>query len=160
MTVDHRYSIDYRNNFFFPLSRDELWKVASIVGLYERWWPWMRDVRLYGTNIEEGSVMEFVIATPLPYRMQVKVDFERVISGEEVHARVEGDLDGTAHVLLREDRDGTVVSLFWRVEMKQRGMRTLARLARPLVRRSHDWAVGTALRGFRKHLSRLDESAG
>lgn len=157
--MDQRYSIDYRRNYFFPLDRPDLWTVANLVGLYERWWPWMRDVCLYGTEIAEGSSLSFVIATPLPYRMNVTVDFERVVPGEEIHARVSGDLDGTAHVLLTDAEGGTVASLFWRLEMKQRGMRAMARFARPLVRRSHDWAVAIALRGFRDHLARLDETS-
>jgi hypothetical protein len=155
--MDPRYTIDYRRNYFFPLERPELWTVANLVGMYERWWPWMRDVCLYGTEIDEGSSLEFVIATPLPYKMRVAVDFERVIPGEEIHARVRGDLDGTAHVLLTDAESGTVASLFWRVELKQRGMRTMTRFARPIVRKSHDWAVAIALRGFRDHLSRLGE---
>jgi hypothetical protein len=157
--MDPRYSIDYRRNYFFPLGRAELWTVANLVGMYERWWPWMREVCLYGTEIDEGASLEFVIATPLPYKMRVAVHFERVIPGEELHARVRGDLDGTAHVLLTEAANGTIVSLFWRVEMRQRGIRTMTRFARPLVRRSHDWAVAIALRGFRDHLARLNESA-
>ena len=157
--MDERYSIDYRNNYFFPLGRDELWTVANVVGMYEKWWPWMRDVCLYGTSIEEGSSLDFVIATPLPYKMRVTVHFERVVPAEEVHARVTGDLDGTAHVLLREVEQGTMATLFWRVEMKQRGMRALTRFAKPVVRRSHDWAVGVSLRGFRDHLAQAGETA-
>jgi hypothetical protein len=156
--MDQRYSIDYRRNYYFPLDRAELWTVANLVGMYERWWPWMREVCLYGTEIDEGSILEFVIATPLPYKMRVSVAFERVIPGEELHASVQGDLEGTAHVLLTEASNGTIVSLFWRIEMKQRGVRTMTRFARPLVRRSHDWAVAIALRGFRDHLARLGEA--
>ena len=156
--MDPRYSIDYRRNYFFPLDRAELWTVANLVGMYERWWPWMREVCLYGTEIDEGSTLEFVIATPLPYKMRVSVAFERVVPGEELHASVKGDLEGTAHVLLTETTNGTIVSLFWRVEMKQRGVRAMTRFARPLVRRSHDWAVAIALRGFRDHLARLGEA--
>ena len=54
--MDQRYSIDYRRNYFFPLDRPDLWTVANLVGLYERWWPWMREVCLYGTEIAEGSI--------------------------------------------------------------------------------------------------------
>jgi hypothetical protein len=152
--MDQRYALDYRRNYFFPMERADLWTVANLVGLYETWWPWMREVCLYGTEIAEGSSLEFVIASPLPYKMRVVVDFERVVAGEEVHARVRGDLEGTAHVLLSEAEGGTIASLFWRVEPRQRGMRTMTRFARPIVRRSHDWAVGVALKGFRDHIER------
>ena len=145
------YVVDYRGRFNLPLAPGEAWAYLQETHLYERWWPWMRDLVVEGGGIEEGTSFSFRVVSPLPYRMRLKV--EVLEAGPlRASAAITGDLDGTGDLEISAAPDGSVVALHWDVEIKHGQMRIAARLARPLLRWGQTWAIESALRGFLRHV--------
>jgi hypothetical protein len=109
----------------------------------------MRDLKTSGVGLEPGASFAFVVVSPLPYRMRMKVTVEDSSRPDWLHAHVEGDLQGEASLdLLSEPGDVTLATLAWEVEVMDRALRIGSRVARPLIQWGQDWAVGLALERF------------
>jgi hypothetical protein len=122
---------------------------------FERWCGGLGKVRIVGDGLRRGSVLRGSVAPPVPYRMQLWVDLRRCLPERLIDAAVHGDLEGTAHVVLKPEGGGTSVDVVWRVEMMQRPMRLAARVAYPFLRWGHDRVVEATIRGFRAHVDEL-----
>jgi carbon monoxide dehydrogenase subunit G len=145
------YLIDYRGTFDLPLTPDDAWAFLQRTDLYERWWPWMRDLAVNGDRISPGTDLRFRVVSPLPYRMALRVEIEDV-QARRAAALVHGDLEGTGAIVIAPGPRGSTVSLGWTVEIKHPQMRIAARVARPLLRWGQTWAIQSALRGFLRHV--------
>ena len=148
------YTVRYRRTHIFEASPAEVWRVVERPDLFVRMWPWMKQPNLKAEAIELGSRLEFTIDPPFPYRMQVEARFTKVVSQEAVEADIVGDLEGVASALFAKHPRGTRADVTWTVELKQKRMRTVARVARPVLVQGHNWAVRVALRGFKRQLQR------
>ena len=146
------YDVSYCGSHRFDASPQELWDELGRVDRFEDWWPWMRDVRLQGTALAPGSVISFGIDPPVPLEMTISV---AVTASEEpnwLEGDVSGDLSGTARLELVEQGDHSICTVSWDVEIANRGIRRVIKVARPMLLWAQRWAVEIALHGFRSHL--------
>jgi len=146
--------ITYRRAFPFAVAPDELWSRLEETDQFERWWPWLSDLRLEGDGLVTGSVLTGVVTPPLPYRMPIRVQLDRCERPLAVDATVGGDLTGEAHLRLRPVPDGTVAEVSWSVEMRQPAMRLADRFGHPLLQWGHDRVVAMTVSGFRRRIER------
>jgi len=150
MTSQHDFS--YKGTFGFDAAPEKLWSSLERVDLFETWWPWMRDVRLEGEVLSPGSVLTFRIVPPVPYRMSIEVEVTESDPGRLLLGRVTGDLRGWGRLDFSPAGRGTVVVTTWDVEVSNAAIRTVMRIARPLLLWAQQWAVESSLRGFRRYL--------
>ncbi|HET7481363.1 MAG TPA: SRPBCC family protein [Actinomycetota bacterium] len=141
------YVVDYRGTFEIPLPTEESWSLLQATERYEKWWPWMRDLRIDGDGLARDSTFSFRVVSPLPYRMRLRVSVTEVAE-RGATATIDGDLKGSGGIELDETGSGTSVTLRWRVEVVHPQMRVAARIARPVLRWGQTWAIQAALRGF------------
>ena len=143
----------YEGTFGFDATPDELWDSLQRVDLFESWWPWMRDVTVQGEPLTPGSVLDFRIDPPVPYRMTIAVEVTEAEPGVRLSGRVSGDLRGWGHLEFRPDGDGSSVVTTWEVEIDNPAIGAVIRIARPILLWAQRWAVESSLRGFRRYLS-------
>ena len=121
--------IDYRGSFDFELPPEAMWDVLEHTERFESWWGWLHELRRDGGTLQAGSGLYGVVSPPVPYEMRVRVVLDRCVRPERIDAHVEGDLEGSAGLLLEPRGDGSRATVSWTIEMKQRPMRLAARLA-------------------------------
>ena len=147
------YVIDYHGTFELPAPPGDIWATVEDMDRYESWWGWLREFRIQGGGLVTGAVLHGVIVPPLPYRMRLRVELLECIPARRVDARVHGDLEGSARLLLEPYGGGTRASVEWTIEMMQRRMRLAALVGHPLLRWGHDRVVDATVVGFRRHLA-------
>lgn len=136
----------------FSLPPNELWIELTDAHRFERWWSWLRDLRLEPDRVETGTTMTFSIVSPLPYQMHCVVDFVEVVDHQRIRTVVAGDLRGWADLEIEPRDGGSEIVLEWELEPTQTPMRLLVRAARPLIMRTKDWAIDIALNAFRRNV--------
>lgn len=148
------YRFKLRQEFRFrDLSAEFLWAKLCERERFGDWWPWMRDLKSRGKDLEPGAGFDFTVVSPLPYKMRLDVEIVDSTRPDLIDARVTGDLEGEAGIeLIEESTDVTLAIVHWDVEVRDRAMRVGARVARPLIRWGQDWALRVALERFRSHL--------
>jgi uncharacterized protein YndB with AHSA1/START domain len=144
--------IAYRHGYRFGLTPDQLWDRIEQTDQFERWWPWLSDCRLEGDGLSAGSVLYGVVAPPLPYRMHLRIQFDRCERPHAIDATVGGDLTGDAHLRLRPDGDGAWAEVAWNVEMQQPAMRLANRYGHPVLQWGHDRVVEMTVESFRRRI--------
>ncbi len=144
--------IEFRDQFRFAVPPDVVWGTIERTDNFERWWGWLGDFHLDGPGLQPGSVLVGVVSPPLPYSMRVQVVLEDCVKPESIDAAVHGDLEGTAHLTLAPDHDGTLATVTWTIEMMQRTMRLADRVAHPLLRWGHDRVVDATVASFRHNV--------
>jgi carbon monoxide dehydrogenase subunit G len=147
--------IDYRGTFDFDLPPEAMWNALEHSERFEGWWSWLHEFDLDGDGLQAGSVLRGVVSPPVPYEMRIRVVLDRCVRPQRIVASVEGDLRGTAQLLLERCGDGTRADVAWTVEMRQRSMRMAARLASPLLRWGHDRVVEATVNGFRRNITAI-----
>jgi hypothetical protein len=80
----------------------------------------------------------------LPYHLRTRSTIVRLEPPHVVAGEVEGDLRGYGEWTLTAAGGGTHVRFDWRVHADRRLLRILMPVLRPLLRRSHDWAIARA----------------
>ncbi len=128
-----------------------MWTSLKRTDLFEDWWAWIRDVRLDGAALSEGSTISFTIDPPIHYRLKISVDVLEAEEGRFLRGKVRGDLVGDATFELQGDKTSDV-RVMWDVEIKSPVIRPVIVIARPILLRAQVWAVDVALRGFRRYL--------
>lgn len=147
------YDVSYRGSHDFAATPERLWQELARVDQFERWWPWMRDVRLDGAALEPGSRISFRVVPPVPFTMRIAVDVIDSNEPEWIEGAVSGDLSGSARLELRPRGAGSVCDVAWDVELADPKVRRIVHVARPVLLWAQRWAVEIALHGFRSHLS-------
>jgi carbon monoxide dehydrogenase subunit G len=145
--------IEYRGAHDFRCTPAQLWDAIEEFEQFEGWWPWLRDFRLEGGELRDGSVLYGVVVPPLPYRMRVQVRLTNCRRPQSIEAVVGGDLSGPARLELRPVPTGTRVSATWSLEMMQAPMRLASRFAHPLLEWGHERVVEVTVARFRRHLA-------
>ncbi len=148
------YDVSYRGAHDFDALPTDLWEELARVDQFERWWPWMREVRLEGSALQPGSRISFRVVPPVRFEMQIAVDVTSSKQPEWIEGSVSGDLLGTARLELRAEGTGSVCEVAWDVEIADPKMRRVIHVARPILLWAQRWAVEIALHGFRSHLRR------
>jgi hypothetical protein len=147
-----RYVIDYDGLFRFDAPSDAVWATITELDQFERWWSWLGHLTVDGDGLTPGTVLRGTVSPPLPYRMNVRVELERCIPAQLIDAVVHGDLEGDAHLYLRNSDRGTDAAVAWHLEMMQRPMRSFALFGYPILRWGHDMVVDATVRAFRARL--------
>ncbi len=145
--------IDFHRSYRFPVPPAVVWSSIEDVEDFPAWWGWLGHFRVQGNGLKAGSVLEGTVTPPLPYRMHVQVTLDRSQPPQRIEATVRGDLAGDALLRLTPTDDGSEVEVAWTIEMRQRAMRAVARVAHPLLRWGHDRVVEATVAGFRQHLA-------
>lgn len=147
------YVIDFHRSYRFPVPPAGVWRLLEDVEDFPNWWGWLGHFRVVGDGLKAGSVLDGTVTPPLPYRMHVEVTLDRCQPTERIEATVSGDLTGDALLTLVPEDTGSEVAVAWTIEMRQRAMRAVARVAHPLLRWGHDRVVEATVAGFRQHLA-------
>jgi hypothetical protein len=138
ITTEHCYDL--------PIGRDAVWALISDVGAYQGWWSWLRKFDAAG--LVAGAEWRCEVQPPLPYPVRFRVHIDRVTAPGVVHARVEGDVVGTATLTLDETRDGCTARLSSSLAPGNAVLRLVSRLAAPVARFGHDWVLDSGARQF------------
>jgi uncharacterized protein YndB with AHSA1/START domain len=148
------YVIDFHRTYRFPVPPAAVWSSIEDVEHYPAWWGgWLGHFRVSGDGLKAGSVLDGTVSPPLPYRMHVQVTLDQYRPPERIEATVGGDLTGDALLVVTRAGTGSAVEVAWTIEMRQRAMRAVARVAYPLLRWGHDRVVEATVAGFRQHLA-------
>jgi uncharacterized protein YndB with AHSA1/START domain len=138
----------FDRHFAFEVAADELWATMVQTERYPAWWSWLRE---FDGALEEGSAARCVIRAPLPYSLRFTIEVTRVVPEEWVVTRVHGDLEGPASLELSPDGAGrSIARLQWELELRDRALRTVAKLGRPAMVWAHDRVVEVGLREFER----------
>jgi hypothetical protein len=138
---DRRYHV--------PADPATVWHALARTGDYPTWWPWLRQFDAVG--LLEGDEWRCTIRPPLPYLLRFRLTIGAVAPTSSVEARLHGDIVGTARIdLVPTGPAGasTELRLTAALAPGSRAFAALARLARPLVTRGHDWVLDTGARQF------------
>ena len=138
----------FERTWELDVTPEHFWATISRTDEYRRWWPWLR--RFEGDDLLDGAMWVAVIQSPLPYVLRVQVVFDEVVPEERLEARVTGDLEGRARLVLAPSGTGSSVEVSWDMKPRSRAMQIAARVARPLVRWSHEWVLARGLEQFRR----------
>ena len=139
-----RFETDRR--YELPLTPTELWAVLAHVDRYQSWWPWLR--RFEARALADHEVWACLVQPPLPYSVGFDLHLDEVRAPTRVRASVTGDVVGEAVLDIAEHPGGSAARLRSSLEPGNGFLRTVARLAAPVVRYGHDWVLDTGARGF------------
>jgi hypothetical protein len=148
------YVFEHAATFTFAAAPEQVWAVLERFDALAATWPWLRDLRIDGTGLRQGTVVRGVVAPPLPYRMRLVVVLDDCTPRRCINASVHGDLEGTARIAFDGDDSETRADARWTIEMKQPSMRVASRLAPQVLRWGHDRVVAATVNGLRKYLDK------
>lgn len=147
------YVVEYAATFTFASTPERVWAVLERFETLATTWTWLRELRVDGSGLQNGTVLHGFVVPPLPYRMRLDVVLDDCASSERIDASVHGDLEGSAHIEFNGDGSETHASVRWTIEMMQPSMRIAARFAPRLLRWGHDRVVTATVNGLRRHLA-------
>ena len=130
----------------FAVAPETLWEAIADTTNYQRWWPWLKTFE--EESLAVGDVWRCVVRPPLPYTVRFSIRLDEVVQPSLVAATVHGDISGVARVEVAADGDGSAVRLTSRLAPSSRVFGIVAGIARPIVRRGHDWVLDTGARQF------------
>ena len=139
----------FDRTWHFAVTPDELWDVVTRTDDFPTWWTWLRAFESPG--IHAGAEAQCVIQAPLPYALRLRIEVERARRPSTIETYVRGDLDGPARLDIAPDGDGSSARLSWALEVRDRMLRQLSRVARPVMVWAHDRVVATGVEQFRRH---------
>jgi uncharacterized protein YndB with AHSA1/START domain len=130
----------------FAVGPDELWAAIAETTEYQRWWPWLTAFDADG--LRPGGVWRCAVRPPLPYTLRFSILLDEVVQPSLLTATVRGDIAGSARIEVAADGEASAVRLRSTLATGSRAFGILAGIARPLVRRGHDWVLDTGARQF------------
>lgn len=133
----------------FDVDAPTLWAALVDVDAYRRWWPWL--ARFDADRFEPGATWTCVVQPPLPYSLRFVIRLDDVDPCASASATVSGDIEGSARLTLETlDVDRTEVRLESALAPANPLLRSVARVAGPVVRFGHDWVLDTGAAQFRR----------
>ena len=144
------WAIRSDRRYRFAVEPEALWDALARTDDYRRWWPWLR--RLDGARFEAGAEWTCEVQPPLPYSLRFGLRLEEVEAPRFVTATVHGDITGHAALDVHPVVGGSELRLVSTLAPASTVLRSIARLAPPIVRFGHDWVLDTGLRQFRRRL--------
>lgn len=133
----------------FEAGVDEVWDAIAAVDSYRRWWPWLQEFD--AKDLAAGEEWHCVVKPSLPYVVRFLVTVDEVVRPHSVAATLTGDLRGTARLEISARGAGSETRLTSALEPASATLRAMAIVARPLVRRGHDWVLDTGAVQFARH---------
>ena len=131
----------------FEASPEELWERFGDVSAFRSWWPWLR--RFDAAALAPGERWGCTVQPPLPYTLRFTITIGEVEELRRIEASVAGDIHGTATLEVAEVDDGAEIHLRSQLAPSNRYLRTVAKVAAPVVRFGHDWVLDMGARQFR-----------
>ena len=138
--------LDSDRSYRFDVQPGALWSAIAETAAYPRWWPWLTAFEANG--LVAGDVWRVAVRPPLPYTLRFAIHLDEVVPTTLVTARLTGDIAGTARVDVEPDGEGCGVRLRSALSPGSAAFGLLATLARPIVRRGHDWVLDTGADQF------------
>ena len=132
--------------YVYPVPPERMWGALAATHLYRRWWPWLTAFEADG--LVAGSRWRCTVRPPLPYSVRFTLHLDDVVPPAFVTARVTGDIGGYARIDLADHDEGTQVRLTSALSPTNRAFAIIAAVARPVVRRGHDWVLDTGAHQF------------
>jgi uncharacterized protein YndB with AHSA1/START domain len=142
------WAIRSDRRYRFGVPPEDLWHALGRTGDYRRWWPWLR--RLDDAAFEAGAVWRCEVQPPLPYSVRFELHLEEVEAPRFITATVHGDITGHAAIDVHPAVEGSELRLVAMLAPGSSVLRSIARIAPPVVRFGHDWVIDTGLRQFRR----------
>ncbi len=133
----------------FPADRETVWESFTTTPRYRTWWPWLLEFD--GDRLAAGERWWCVVSPPVPYVVRFTIHIEKVAAPDAVEATVHGDVEGVARLDLVDTTaagDACRLHLVSDLAPGNPALRLIARAARPVVRRGHDWVLDTGARQF------------
>lgn len=132
----------------FDLAPAALWDVVQRTDDFRHWWTWLRHFET--TGLHSGALARCVIQAPLPYALHLDIEVERADAPHVIETYVRGDLDGPARLEIAARGARSHARLVWDLELRDRVLRQLARVARPAMVWAHDRVVELGVEQFRR----------
>jgi GNAT superfamily N-acetyltransferase len=123
-----------------------VWQALGATGEYRSWWPWLAGFEADG--LVAGARWRCTVRPNLPYSLRFVVHIDEVVPPRLVTAEVDGDIAGRARLLVRDHHAGAEVRLTSALSPRNRAFALVATVARPVLRRGHDWVLDTGARQF------------
>jgi carbon monoxide dehydrogenase subunit G len=139
------HSIDYSHQFSILSTPPVVWSVLEDVGFLSECSPWLAALTVDDPGLRAGAIVKGMITTPLPFQVNISLDVEEWSPCSLMAAAVHGDLEGDARLGLTAADEGTCLDLDWTVEIASAPIRTMARVAHPLLRWGHDRVIQSAV---------------
>lgn len=139
---------DFDRRFDLRATPEQLWGVLQQTERYPVWWSWLRE--LEGGELREGAVARVLVQAPLPYKLRLEINVERVVTHELVDTQVRGDLHGPARLEVEETAEGCTARLVWSLELRDSLLRPLSLVARPAMVWAHDRVIEIGFREFER----------
>ncbi len=130
------------------------WRIAQVED-YRRWWPWLRRFDP-GEGFVAGSTWRCEVAPPLPYVVRFRLQLEEV-DETGVRASVRGDIRGDAQLTITDHGSGCTARLRSHLAPAHPLLRSVGRVARPVVEWGHDWVLDQGMRQFVAHTRSTDD---
>ena len=130
----------------FAIDPDGLWSALDSTGDYQRWWPWLRAFDADG--LVTDGLWRCAVRPPLPYTLRFTIHLVEVDPPRRITARLSGDIAGVAQIEIAPSADGCAVRLTSTLAPSSRAFAVVATVARPIVRRGHDWVLDTGAAQF------------
>jgi uncharacterized membrane protein len=131
--------------FDVPVAR--LWAAVSDTSRFPEWFPWLDGATL--GPLEAGTTSRFTVNPPLPYKLHLEVDVQRVVPCSSVEGSVRGDVAGPARLEVGEHPEGSLARLVWSLRVQRPVLAAAERIARPVMVWGHDAVVARGLDRFR-----------
>jgi uncharacterized protein YndB with AHSA1/START domain len=130
----------------FDATVEEVWTALAETAGYRRWWPWL--TAFDGGRLAVGEAWRCAVRPPLGYTVTFTIHLDDVVRATSVDARLTGEIRGDARIELEPSGDGSALRLTSTLAPGNRAFALLAAIARPVVRRGHDWVLDTGARQF------------
>ena len=138
----------FDRRFTFAVEPPAFWDIVTRTDQYPEWWSWLREFESGG--LRAGQTARCVIRAPLPYVLRFDVHIERVVAGELVSPRIDGDLDGPARLEVTPAPGGCAARLVWSLRLRDPVLRRVALVGRPAMSWAHDRIVDVGVRQFQE----------
>ncbi|MET0145708.1 MAG: SRPBCC family protein [Ilumatobacteraceae bacterium] len=140
---------DRRYRFAVPPA--DLWSSLAATDHYRSWWPWLRAFD--GDGLVSSADWHCTIRPPLPYTLRFTIHLHEVDRPRVVTADISGDIAGTARIDVEPHGAGSELHLTSTLTPSSRAFGIVAKLAKPIVRRGHDWVLDTGAGQFAAHIT-------
>jgi uncharacterized protein YndB with AHSA1/START domain len=133
----------------FDVSAPELWRVLSRTEDFPRWWTWLH--RFESSGLVEGTTARCLVRAPVPWSFRFDLDVVRVVPERLVETHVRGAMQGEARLEVTDvDPWSSEARIVWRLELRERLLRSAAVVARPVLEWGQNWIVDTGVNQFRR----------
>jgi uncharacterized protein YndB with AHSA1/START domain len=132
----------------FDVTPDEFWSVVSRPEDFPQWWTWLSRLEA-ADGLREGARAICVVRPPLPYDLRFTLLIERVVPCQLVQTQVTGDISGPARLEIAPNGHGCTARLVWELQPASTLLRTISRVARPVMVWGHDRVLELGVRQFR-----------